>query len=128
MHASGALANNTTPSLSPQVRLLTRRPEIFASKKITVQRPGKMGGDDVVGTVDVVGTDPDEVLPGSDVVLWCGPVSATPGAFKKIAPTLKTMREKEGKSAYVGTLFAQGCTHLLAKSVLGEVSPRGGAR
>ena len=28
-----------------EVRLLTRRPEIFKSRQITVQRPGKMGGE-----------------------------------------------------------------------------------
>ena len=29
----------------------------------------------------------------------------------------------QGRSAYVGTLFAQGCTHLLAKSILGDDTP-----
>ena len=119
-HVIGALAG-AHPDY--EVRMLTRRPEVFASKQITVQRPGIMGGEDVVGKLDVVGSDPDEVLPGSDVILWCGPVFATPIAMAQIAPTVRAMRAAEGRSAYVGTIFAQGCSHLLAKSVLGEETP-----
>jgi hypothetical protein len=119
-HVIGALAG-AHPDY--EVRMLTRRPEVFASKQITVQRPGIMGGEDVVGKLDVVGSDPDEVLPGSDVILWCGPVFATPIAMKQIAPTVRAMRAAEGRAAYVGTIFAQGCSHLLARSVLGEETP-----
>jgi len=105
-----------------EVRLLTRRPEVFEDKKMTVQRPGLMGGDDVVGKIDIVGTEPEEVLPGSDVVLWCGPVVNTRSVLERMAPTIQQMR-RDSQDVAVGTVFSQGCVHLLAQQVLGRDVP-----
>lgn len=67
-----------------------------------------------------MGSDPAEIIPGSDIVIWCGPVVATKEVFAHIAPYVQPAA---GHTPYVGCLFAQGCIHLLAKKMLGAHVP-----
>eukprot|EP00050_Salpingoeca_kvevrii_P010758 m.10149 g.10149 ORF g.10149 m.10149 type:complete len:398 (-) comp3061_c0_seq1:96-1289(-) len=103
-----------------EVRLLSRRPELFASRQIEVLRPGIGGGAPITGRIHKVGSDPAELLPGSDIVIWCGPVVATESVLRMIAPHVQPTANH---MTYVGTLFAQGCVHLLASKVLGPAVP-----
>ena len=115
-HVLAALAGSL-PNV--QVRMLTRRPEIFKSRTVSVERPGIMGGPTITGRLHAVSSDPAAVIPGSSLVIWCGPVVSTPSVFRNIAPVLKTCNPKP----VVGVLFAQGCVHLLAKKELGVDTP-----
>jgi opine dehydrogenase len=67
-----------------------------------------------------VSANPADVVPGSDIVIWCGPVVATKEAFEKLAPFVQPTATH---TVYMGVLFAQGCVHLLAKKVLGPNVP-----
>ncbi len=78
-----------------------------------------MGGPTITGRISLVGSDPNTIIPGSDIVIWCGPVVSTPSVLKSIAPALKLCATKP----VVGILFAQGCVHLLAKKELGPSVP-----
>lgn len=103
-----------------EVRILTSRPEIFKNKLMRVDRPGIGGGEPVTGYITQVSSNPADVLPGSDIVMWCGPVVATKAAFQQIAPFVQPTKDRV---TYVGCLFAQGCVHLLAKKELGPTVP-----
>lgn len=102
-----------------EVRLLTRRPDLFRDRLVEVERPGIMGGPTVTGRISVVSSNAADIIPGSNLVIWCGPVVSTPDVLKNLAPTLKACNPKP----IVGILFAQGCVHLLAKKVLGADTP-----
>eukprot|EP00054_Salpingoeca_dolichothecata_P013980 m.78387 g.78387 ORF g.78387 m.78387 type:complete len:398 (+) comp20750_c0_seq3:137-1330(+) len=114
-HVLAALAGSLS---NVSVRILTRRPEIFG-KSMVVERPGIDGGPDVRGRIDLVSAKPSEVIPGSHIIIWCGPVVATRAALELIAPHVKNSKPVP----YVGCLFAQGCVHLLAREVLGAHVP-----
>lgn len=102
-----------------EVRVVTRRPDLFADKTVTVQRPGIGGGGDIVGTISMVTANPGDVIEGSDIVIWCGPVVATKEVFEMLAPFVRASK----RPMYVGCLFGQGCIHLLAKKCFGEDVP-----
>lgn len=116
-HVLAALAG-ATPDV--EVRILTRRPEVFADGVIGCQRPGIGGGPTVHGKINRVSSRAEDVIPGSHLVVWCGPVVATRAVFKDIAPFVQPTATH---TTYVGCLFAQGCVHLLAKKELGAGVP-----
>ena len=78
-----------------------------------------MGGPTVTSRISVASSDPAKVIPGSNLVIWCGPVVSTPDVLRKLAPTIQACNPKP----VVGILFAQGCVHLLAKKELGVDTP-----
>jgi hypothetical protein len=65
------------------------------------------------GRLHKVSDDPAELIPQSDIVLWTGPVHTTQQAFESIRPFLDV------KKTALGTIFAQGLTHLLANRMFG---------
>eukprot|EP00929_Paragymnodinium_shiwhaense_P035687 TRINITY_DN1922_c0_g1_i1.p1 TRINITY_DN1922_c0_g1~~TRINITY_DN1922_c0_g1_i1.p1 ORF type:complete len:454 (-),score=79.65 TRINITY_DN1922_c0_g1_i1:332-1693(-) len=93
-----------------KVQLLTNRPELFKNKKPRVKFPN---GDVQVGLIDRVSSDPAELIPHSDIVVYTGPVNATKEVFENIRQYVRT-----DKTA-IGTIFAQGLSHLLAYRVFG---------
>jgi hypothetical protein len=78
-----------------------------------------MGGPTVRGRLDKVSANAADVIPGSNLVIWCGPVVSTPKVFQSLAPVVNACHPKP----IVGVLFAQGCVHLLAKKELGADTP-----
>lgn len=116
-HVLAGLAG-ANPGVS--VRMLTRRPELFKSLTMEVNRPGIGGGPSIVGKIDRVGSEPADIVPGSDIVIWCGPVVATKAVFESLAPYVQPTSTH---TTYVGCLFAQGCVHLLARKVFGTEVP-----
>ena len=92
------------------VQLLTTVPEMFEDKRITCEFPN---GATQTGSIDVVSSDPEEVIPQSDVVLWTGPVNRTKAVFERLNGLFDV------KKTAVGTIFAQGLSHLVAYRVFG---------
>merc|ERR1712137_592902 len=90
--------------------ILTSRPHLWTHRNPEVIFPN---GDVQVGKIHEVSSNPAEVIPQSDVVLWTGPVNAMKEVFENIAPYVNP-----SKTA-VGTIFAQGLSHLLAQRVFG---------
>ncbi len=54
----------------------------------SVSFSGVGGGPSVTGKIDMISSDPAVVIPGSHVVIWCGPVVATREVFEWIAPSV----------------------------------------
>jgi len=91
-------------------QLLTSKPDLWANKRPRVRFPN---GDVQVGRLHKVSDDPAELIPDSDIVLWTGPVNTTKEIFENIRPYLNTRRTA------IGTIFAQGLSHLLAHRIFG---------
>ena len=108
-HVCASLIHGNTDG-RVKVQLYTSRPEMW-SKTPTVRFPD---GSVQEGRVDLVSNDPAKVLPQSDIVLWTGPVNATKGVFESIRPYI------DPKKTVVGTIFAQGLTHILAHRIFGS--------
>lgn len=90
--------------------LLTSRPGLWQSMRPKVTFPdGKVQE----GRIHKISSDPAELIPESDIVLWTGPVNSMKEVFERIAPYVKT------KKTAIGTIFAQGLSHVLASRVFG---------
>lgn len=105
---AGLIHENTKGRV--RVQLLTNRPELFKDKKPRVKFPN---GDVQVGLIDKVSANPAELIPDSDIVLYTGPVNSTKEVFENIRQYVRT------EKTAVGTIFAQGLSHLLAYRVFG---------
>ena len=92
-----------------KVQLFTSKPQMW-SKTPVVRFPD---GSTQQGLISVISSDPRAVLPQSDIVLWTGPVNATKAVFEAIRPYI------DPKKTAVGTIFAQGLTHILAHRIFG---------
>lgn len=90
--------------------MLTSRPELWSNRHPKVLFPD---GSEQEGFIYKVSSDPADLIPQSDVVLWTGPVNAMKEVFENIAPHLNPAK------TVVGTIFAQGLSHLLAHRVFG---------
>lgn len=90
--------------------LLTSRPELWQDKKPRVKFPD---GSVQEGKIHKISSNPADLIPESDIVLWTGPVNSMKEVFESIAPYVKT------KKTAVGTIFAQGLSHVLANRVFG---------
>jgi len=93
-----------------RTQLLTTKPQIWEGQQPTVRFPD---GTFQKGVLDKVSDDPKDLLPDSDIILWTGPVNATKECFENIRPYVNTSRTA------VGTIFAQGLTHVLAHRTFG---------
>lgn len=93
-----------------RTQLLTNRPQLWQSMQPRVKFPN---GQEQVGLIHKVSSDPAELIPQSDIVLWTGPVTTTKEVFESIRPYLDVSRTA------VGTIFAQGLVHLLAQRTFG---------
>jgi len=108
-HVCAALFEENTKG-RVRTQLLTSRPEIWKNKNPKVKFPC---GKEQVGLLHKVSSDPAELIPQSDIVLWTGPVTTTKEVFENLRPYLNTSK------TYVGTIFAQGLVHLLAQRTFG---------
>jgi len=108
-HVCAALFENNTQG-RVKTQILTSRPQLWSNRHPTVVFPD---GSEQEGFIDKVSDSPAELVPNSDIVLWTGPVNSTKEVFESIAPHVNA-----GKTA-IGTIFAQGLSHLLAQRVFG---------
>ncbi len=90
-----------------KVQLLSSRSDIWSTTPLVRFPDGSLQE----GLISLVSSDPADVIPNADLVLWTGPVSATKSVFELIAPYLDT------KKTVLGTIFGQGLVHVLAKRV-----------
>jgi len=91
------------------VQLMTSRPDNFTQHP-TVVLPN---GSQQTGFLTKISKNPQDLIPGSDVLLWTGPVNSTKVLFETIKPYCR-------KDVIIGTIFAQGLIHLLASRIFGE--------
>lgn len=95
-----------------KVNLLTRRPELFAEKRIKAvykNIPGK----EVIGTINEVSNDPSVVCPGSKIYILSCPVNAQESLLRKVKPYVE-------EGSFIGSVFGQGGFDLIAKHVFGK--------
>lgn len=109
-HVCAALFDGNTGG-SVRLQLLTGRPDAWSNMQPIVRLPD---GRTQQGQIHEVSDSAAELIPRSDIVLWTGPVNATKEVFESIQPFLDISRTA------VGTIFAQGLTHVLANRVFGE--------
>lgn len=107
-HVCASLIHGNTNG-AVKVQLFTRWPEKW-SRTPSVRFPDNSYQE---GLISLISNDPREVLPQSDIVLWTGPVNATKAVFESIRPFINP------KKTVVGTIFAQGLTHMLAYRIFG---------
>jgi len=90
-------------------QLLTTKPEAWSSEPV-VSFPD---GSTQRGKIDKISNDPKDVIPNADIVLWTGPVNATKECFERLRPYINA------RKTAVGTIFAQGLSHLVAHRTFG---------
>jgi len=94
-----------------ELHILTRSPQVFAKPDPVVElQDGSMR----VGLISKVSSDPADVIPNADIVLWTGPVHATRDAFESVKDYVDVKR------TVVSTFFGQGLSHVLAVRVFGN--------
>lgn len=91
-------------------QLLTSRPEVWANRRPRVKFPNGVYQE---GYIHKVSSNPAELIPDSDIVLWTGPVTTTKEVFENIRPHLRP------ETTAIGVIFAQGLMHLMAYRIFG---------
>jgi hypothetical protein len=107
-HVCASLIHENTKG-RVKVQLFTSRPEMWSSTPVVVFPNGSKQ----TGSISIISSDPRAVLPQSDIILWTGPVNATKAVFETVRPYI------DPKKTVVGTIFAQGLTHILANRIFG---------
>lgn len=94
-----------------RVNLFTRRPEIFADKKVK----GIYDADNstIEGTLQTVSSNPAEVCKGTKVYIISSPVNVQGEILSKIKPFVE-------RNSIIGSLYGQGGFDLIAQSVFGD--------
>jgi len=107
---AGLVHGNTNGSV--ELHILTRSPQIWAGNPNPVVE--LQDGTIRKGLVSKVSSDPADIIPNADIVIWTGPVHATRDAFEWVQPHLNA------KKTVIGTLFGQGLSHVLALRIFGR--------
>lgn len=94
-----------------KLNILTRSPHVFSNPNPVVEL---QDGSFRTGLISKVSSDPADVIPNADIVLWTGPVHATRDAFESVKDHINVGR------TVVSTLFGQGLSHVLALRVFGD--------
>ncbi len=102
----GASAHTLIPMISGsgyEVNLMTRKPRRW-SKQVQLQYQSDEGEvlEEFQGQLSRISSDPKDVIPGSDVILLCMPVSQYRNALHRLAPHLDA-----NKKVYVGAVYGQ---------------------
>lgn len=91
-----------------RVHVLTRQPQRWidgmkenGGMKVWARKVGETELHPIIGPIAKVSDKPEEVVPGSDIIICGGPGHANPEYLKKIAPFVT-------KNMMVGALYAQG--------------------
>lgn len=94
-----------------RVQILTRRPEIFASKSVT----GIYDADKstIKGNLHLATADPKEACKGTKVFIVSSPVSAQEEILRNIKPYVE-------QGSIIGSVYGQGGFDLIAENVFGE--------
>jgi len=95
-----------------KLQIFTRSPQIWADKPNPIVE--LQDGTKREGLITKVSSNPADVIPNADIVIWTGPVFATRDAFESIAAYVDVKR------TVVATLFGQGLSHVLATRIFGN--------
>jgi NAD/NADP octopine/nopaline dehydrogenase, alpha-helical domain len=94
-----------------RVNLLTRRPEIFADRRVKgIYEADKST---IEGRLHLVSADPAVVCKGTKVFIVSSPVNAQEEILRSIKPFVE-------RGAIIGSVYGQGGFDLIAQSVFGE--------
>jgi len=95
-----------------ELHILTRSPHVFAknSKPVVELQDGSYR----TGLISKVSSNPYDVIPNADIVLWTGPVYSTRDVFEWVKPYVNKER------TVISTIFGQGLSHVLAVRIFGE--------
>ncbi len=96
-------------SAKVETRLLTRRPKEWQQTIEVFHEDREVPFSK--GSLAAISSEPQAVIPGSDLIIICGPVHIYDTILRRIAPYVAA-------GTHIGLLFGQGCTHLLSKSLL----------
>lgn len=107
---AGLVHGNTNGAWKLQI--FTRSPQIWANKPNPVVE--LQDGSKRTGLITKVSSNPADVIPNADIILWTGPVHATRDAFESVAAYVNVNR------TVVSTFFGQGLSHVLATRIFGN--------
>jgi len=112
----GASAHVLVPFLSGaghEVQLLTRQPERWSTDiRLELQSIDEEVEKTFDGSLSRVSADPTDVIPKSDIVVLCMPVSAYRAALHQIAPHLRRQPE-----VAVGTIYGQAGVNWMVSEI-----------
>ena len=96
------------------INLLSRRPEVWSDKIVgyTAKSNWESKGN-LTGRINVVSSNPKDVVSTADIVLICSPAHTKPGILKQIKPFIK-------EGTLVGSIFGQGAFDWQAQAILGS--------
>ena len=111
-HASIACIGYHNPNYD--INLYVRTPEKWADQitGITEKSAWEFKGN-MVGKINKKSNDAKDVVPGSNVIIVCGPAHVKPDILKQIKPYIN-------EGTMIGTIFGQGGFDMMATSILGE--------
>jgi len=113
----GASAHVLIPFLSGaghEVRLLTRQPQQWSDRvRLELQSIDEELEETFHGSLSLVSDDPSEVIPRSDIVVLCMPVSAYRAALHQIAPHLR-----RDSAVHIGTIYGQAGFNWMVGEIL----------
>lgn len=119
MAGGGNLCHGTIATIghnNPQytINVLSTRPEVWGSTitAYTAKSAWESKGN-LVGRINRVSKNPQDVAPNADIVYICSPAHHKPAILRQIRPYLK-------EGAMVGSVFGQGAFDVQAFEALGE--------
>ena len=103
----GSSAHTVIPLLSSagnNVNILTRNPHKWSKEIVSyyILPSGEIGGE-INGTLTTITDNPNLVIPKSDIIILCMPVSQYRQALHTIAPYVQ-----KNKKVFLGTVYGQG--------------------
>lgn len=108
-HVCAGLVHSNTKG-TWELHILTRSPDVFTNPNPTVEL---QDGTYRTGLISKVSSNPADVIPNADIVLWTGPVHATRDVFEWVQPHVN-------RKSVVSTIFGQGLSHVLAIRIFGK--------
>jgi hypothetical protein len=113
----GASAHVLIPFLSGaghDVQMLTRQPQLWSNEvRLELQTIDEEVEEAFEGSLSRISDDPEQVIPQSDIVVLCMPVSSYRASLHRIAPHLPT-----GKEVSVGTIYGQAGFNWMVSEVV----------
>ncbi len=95
------------------VNLLTRKPEKWSNEiDLDYIKPNGKFVQSMKGQIDVISSDPNDVIPQADIIMFCIPVNVYREMLHRIAPFIK-----QNKRVYIGTVYGQGGFNWMCKEI-----------
>jgi hypothetical protein len=109
--ASAAVIGHQHPNW--KINIMTRRPEVFNEEIVAyTQKSAWEAKGDLRGRLNKVSSKPEDVIPGSHIVILCSPAQTKHQTLTDISPLLED-------GCLVGSIFGQGAFDWQAQHALG---------